>query len=92
MGKPRKPLTAYLMFVTNEIKNHGNVPVKEYMVTIANKWREMDINDKEKYIKAAAIENEKYNTEILNWENNMIKAGRFELIRPRPIPDNNTNN
>lgn len=91
MGKPRKPLTGYLMFVSDEIKNHGDVPVHKYMITIANKWKEMDVSNKEKYIKAAAVAYDKYNTEILKWENDMIKAGRYDLIRPRPISDNITN-
>jgi len=92
LGKPRRPLTGYLMFVSDEIKNHGDVPVHKYMMTIANKWKEMDVRDKEKYIKAAAEEYDKYNTEILKWENDMIKAGRYDLVRSRPISNNITDN
>ncbi|XP_025410455.1 transcription factor A, mitochondrial [Sipha flava] len=89
LGKPRKPLTAYLMFVSEEIKNHGNVPVQIYMTTIANKWKEMDENTKSKFIKAALQENDKYNNALLDWENKMIKAGRLDLVRPRALSNDN---
>jgi len=62
------------------------------MITIAKKWHAMDINDKTKYIEAASAENDKYNTDILKWEDNMIKAGRFDIIRSRPVPNNDIDN
>lgn len=77
------------MFVSEEIKNHGKVPVQTYMSTVANKWKEMDENTKSKFIKAALQENDKYNNALLNWENNMIKAGRLDLVRPRTPSNNN---
>jgi len=77
------------MFVSEEIKNRGNVPVQTYMVTVANKWKEMDLSSKTQYIEAASIENEKYNNKLVKWESDMIKAGRFDLVRARAIPDNN---
>jgi hypothetical protein len=77
------------MFVSEEIKNHGNVPVQIYMTTIANKWKEMDENTKSKFIKAALQENDKYNNALLDWENKMIKAGRLDLVRPRALSNDN---
>lgn len=91
MGKPRKPLSGYIIFVSQEIKNRGNQPVHEYMKTIGIKWNEMDKNNKAKYFEMAAAENDKYNDALLNWENEMIKAGRFDLVRTRPISDNTDN-
>lgn len=81
MGKPRRPPTAYILFATEEIKNHGNVPVQKYMSIVASKWNEMDDNTKSNYIKAALKENDKYNDALLKWENDMIKAGRLDLVR-----------
>lgn len=92
LGKPRKPLTAYLMFVTEEIKNRGDAPVKIYMAVVANKWKEIDENTKSKYIEAASIENDKYNNALLKWENEMIKAGRLDLVRARAISDDQNDN
>lgn len=89
LGKPRKSLTAYLTFVTEEIQNRGNVPVQAYMVTVAKKWQEMDINSKKKYIEAASIENDKYKELLLKWEDNMIKAGRFDLVKARSLSTEN---
>jgi len=91
LGKPRKPPTAYLMFVSEEIKNHGNVPVKNYMTIVANKWKELDSSIKTKYIEAASIENDKYNVLLLNWENDMMKVGRLDLVRARAISNHNSN-
>lgn len=92
LGKPRKPLTAYLKYVTEEIKNHGNEPVQTYMVTVANKWKEMDENQKSKYIESAAIDNENYKNALLKWENDMIKAGRLDLVRARALSKDDTDN
>lgn len=76
-----------MLFVTEEIKKRGDVPVQMYMGTIANKWKELDLDIKTKYIEAASKENDNYNTEILKWENDMIKAGRLDLVRSYAIPN-----
>lgn len=91
LGKPRKPLNGYLIFVSEEIQNRGNQPVHAYMKTIGTKWTEMDKNMKTKYFEMATAENERYNDALLNWENEMIKAGRFDLVRARAISDNTDN-
>lgn len=87
LGRPRKPPTAYLIFVTEEMKKRGNVPVKTYMAMVGNKWKELDTESKTKYIKAASVENDNYNTELLKWESDMIKAGRIDLVRSYAISD-----
>lgn len=91
LGKPRKPLTAYLMFVSEEIKNHGNEPVQSYMSKVAIKWKELDDNSKAKYIESAAIETNEYQNALLKWENDMIKAGRLDLVRARVFSNDDTN-
>lgn len=70
-----------MLFVTDEIKKRGDVPVQKYMATIGTKWKELDLENKTKYIKAASTENDIYNTELLKWESDMIKAGRLDLVR-----------
>jgi len=92
LGKPRKPLTAYLKFVTEEIKNHGNEPVQTYMVTVASKWKDLDETIKTKYVEAAAVENDNYKNALLKWENNMIKAGRLDLVRARALSNDDIDN
>lgn len=57
------------------------------MATVANKWKELDLDIKTKYIEAASKENDIYNTELLKWENDMIKAGRLELVRSYTVPN-----
>lgn len=89
LGKPRKPLTAYLMFITEEMQNRGNMAVQEYMVMAANKWNEMDINSKKKYIDAATVDNDKYKELLFKWEDDMIKAGRFDLVRAHSLSNEN---
>lgn len=75
------------MFVTEEIKYHGNVPVQTYMATIASKWKSLDADSKAKYFDAASLEYDNYNTILLKWENDMMKAGRFDLVRARAMID-----
>lgn len=91
MGKPSKPLTAYLMFVIEQLKNRGDISVISYMKIIGKKWKELDINTKTIYIEASLKENKKYYNDLIKWENDMAKAGRLDLIRPCAvsITDNN---
>lgn len=62
------------------------------MVTVANKWKEMDENQKSKYIESAAIDNENYKNALLKWENDMIKVGRLDLVRARALSKDDTDN
>lgn len=80
------------MFVIDEIKNRGDMSVVSYMKIIANKWNEIDSNTKTKYVDAAFEANKKYYNELLQWENDMVKAGRFDLIRPCAISNENSSN
>lgn len=79
-----------MKFVTEEIKNHGNEPVQTYMVTVASKWKELDENRKTKYIESAAVDNDNYKNALLKWENDMIKAGRLDLVRAHALPNDDT--
>jgi len=81
-----------LKFVTEEIKNHGNESVQTYMVTVANKWKELDENRKSKYIESAAVDNENYKNALLKWESDMIKAGRLDLVRARALSNDDADN
>lgn len=80
------------MFVIEEIKNRGDMSVVSYMKIIANKWKEIDLSTKTKYADAALKANKKYYNELLQWENDMMKAGRFDLIRPCAISNENSDN
>lgn len=90
LGKPRKPPTPYILFVTEEIKKRGEEPVQKYMSTIANKWKAMDAENKNKYIDAASVEHDKYNSALQKWESDMLKAGRGDLVRLQAIIEQNT--
>lgn len=90
LGKPRKPPTSYIMFVTEEIKKRGDVPVQKYMTTIAMKWKAMDAESKKKYIDAASVEYDKYISTLQKWESDMLKAGRVDLVRIQAIVKNNS--
>lgn len=92
LGKPRKPPTAYTLFVTENFKHNRDVPVQQYMATIANKWKELDSEQKNKYIDEAYVKSEKYNDALLKWENDMLQAGRLDLVRHSSINNNSTDN
>lgn len=91
LGKPRKPPTPYIIFVTEEIKKRGDESVQKYMTTVANKWKAMDAESKKIYIEAASVEHDKYTSALQKWENDMLKAGRVDLVRIQAISENNTN-
>lgn len=62
------------------------------MVTVANKWKELDENRKSKYIESAAVDNENYKNALLKWESDMIKAGRLDLVRARALSNDDADN
>nr|BAH71254.1 ACYPI008934 [Acyrthosiphon pisum] len=92
LGKPRKPLTAYLKFVTEEIKNHGNGPVQTYMVTVVYKWKELDENRKTKFFELGVLDNDNFKNALFKWENDMIKARRLDLVRGCAFFNDGTDN
>ncbi|XP_050434679.1 transcription factor A, mitochondrial [Adelges cooleyi] len=81
LGKPHKPRSAYLIFVTERMKDRGNTPVQIFMKTVAKDWQELDTSSKEKYNAIALEENNNYVSALKEWENSMLKIGRFDLVR-----------
>lgn len=60
------------------------------MATIANKWKELGSDKKNKYIEEASMINEKYNDALIKWENAMLQAGRLDLVRNSSINNSNS--
>lgn len=81
------------MFVTEQMKNRGNLSVQAHMKIIANKWNEMDVNSKTKYFDKSSQENDKYVNDLKEWEHSMAKLGRFDLVRANiNLDDKSTEN
>ncbi|XP_050546342.1 transcription factor A, mitochondrial [Daktulosphaira vitifoliae] len=81
LGKPRKPLTAYLLYLVERNEERGNLSIQDFMKKVGKEWREMNNDSKQKYVTAASVENEKYLTAINQWEKSMINIGRSDLVR-----------
>lgn len=81
MGKPRKPPTAYLLYLIERYEQRENLPVQDFMKKVGEEWRKMNEESKQKYVRAASIAHEKYLTALNQWEKSMINIGRSDLVR-----------
>ncbi|XP_025157047.1 transcription factor A, mitochondrial isoform X2 [Harpegnathos saltator] len=82
LGKPKRPLSAYLIFLRNKKDSKDpKIPQKEWIKNLSNEWNKMTTEDKDKYYTEAKELQEKYNTDLKKWEQNMIQMGHFDLLR-----------
>lgn len=51
------------------------------MRNISKDWKNLSIEDKNKYTAKAARLSEKYKIELKNWEENMIREGHQDLLK-----------
>lgn len=51
------------------------------MRNMSNEWKNLTIEDKNKYIAKAERLSEKYKIELKHWEENMIREGHQDLLK-----------
>ncbi|XP_011258733.1 transcription factor A, mitochondrial isoform X1 [Camponotus floridanus] len=82
LGKPKRPLTAFVLFMQdNKMVKDPQISQQDWMKNMSNEWKNLIIEDKNKYIAKAARLSEKYKIELKNWEENMIREGHQDLLK-----------
>jgi hypothetical protein len=79
MGKPKKPVTAFLLFLQSKVPAGSSIAdhqkaAKELAVT----WKAMGPNDKAPYMQTYQEEYAKYEKDLNKWEAKMIKQVRIQ--------------
>ncbi|XP_014476630.1 PREDICTED: transcription factor A, mitochondrial [Dinoponera quadriceps] len=81
LGKPKRPLSAYFIFMMNKkADKDSTISQKEWVKNISNEWNNMTTKDKDKYYTEAKQLQEKYNSELKKWVEDMIKSGHSDLL------------
>ncbi|XP_013140953.1 PREDICTED: transcription factor A, mitochondrial [Papilio polytes] len=85
MGKPKKPMSSYFLFIqTKKDLLQGN-SMKEYQEQIKKDWLKLPESERVKYEKQAQLLMDKYKKDLEAWEMKMIAIGRTDLVRQKPI-------
>ncbi|XP_029164384.1 transcription factor A, mitochondrial isoform X2 [Nylanderia fulva] len=80
LGKPKRPLSAFLLFMQNNRKD-SQVSQQDWMKILSTEWKNLTMEAKNKYIVEAAQLTEKYKTEVKKWEENMIRTGHQDMLK-----------
>ncbi|KAG5684219.1 hypothetical protein PVAND_013457 [Polypedilum vanderplanki] len=84
-GKPKKPASAYLRFLNDTSAHHRepNQSYRDYIISVAEKWKNLPEDKKQVYIKASLKDHDAYKQEISKWELKMIRLGNTDLVREK---------
>jgi len=93
LGRPKRPPTGFLQFVTENkyIRREGQRPT-EMIRTLADKWKVMSEEEKEKYKLESQKLMEQYKQDMKEWEENMVRKGHIDVVRNRGLIDLKVNN
>lgn len=81
LGKPKRPRTAYNIYVADRFQESRNSSVQAHLVFVNQCWKNLTSSEKQVYIQRAEDDKVRYNNEMKVWEEQMIEAGRDDLLR-----------
>ncbi|XP_053442311.1 transcription factor A, mitochondrial [Nycticebus coucang] len=83
LGKPKRPRTAYNIFVSECFQDARDDSSQAKLKTINEAWKNMSSSQKQVYFQFAKDDKIRYENEMKSWEEQMIEVGRNDLIRRR---------
>jgi hypothetical protein len=81
LGKPQRPVSGFNFFIAARKDERKDMSVKEYLKYLAQTWNNMKDADKMPYQQISARDKERYDKEMVVWENKMIEMGHTDLVR-----------
>ncbi|XP_060045715.1 transcription factor A, mitochondrial [Erinaceus europaeus] len=84
LGKPKRPRTAHNIFVSERFQEAKDLSVQEKLRSLNESWKNLTNSEKQAYIQLAEDDKVRYYNEMKVWEDQMIEAGRNDLLRRRP--------
>ncbi|XP_055454962.1 transcription factor A, mitochondrial [Psammomys obesus] len=81
LGKPKRPRSAYNIYVAESFSEAKDDSVQEKMKSINQTWKNMSSEEKQAYFQLAKDDKIRYNNEMKSWEDQMAEVGRSDLIR-----------
>ncbi|XP_021920824.1 transcription factor A, mitochondrial isoform X1 [Zootermopsis nevadensis] len=81
LGKPKKPLSAFLLFMNERKDRRGTQPFRDWQVAMGNEWENLPEEEKSQYLTQYKKASEGYKHEIQIWEEKMIRLGHIDVVR-----------
>ncbi|XP_030029345.1 transcription factor A, mitochondrial [Manduca sexta] len=90
LGKPKKPMSSYLLYIKSRKDSIQGKTLKEYQEQVKADWFRLSESDKVKFEKEAQALMMKYKKDMEAWELKMISQGRVDLVRSKPVREKKT--
>lgn len=81
LGKPKRPLSAFLLFMNGKKDERGTRPFKDWQLFLRNEWEKLHEEQKSAYETQSRKSFEEYKREIQIWEEKMIRLGHIDVVR-----------
>ncbi|XP_054726637.1 transcription factor A, mitochondrial isoform X1 [Anastrepha obliqua] len=84
LGRPKRPASAFLRFLTQERTNSPQTPkqtYREWHQWCTEKWSRLSDKEKEVFLAESRKDMELYKTEIAQWEEKMVRLGNIDVVR-----------
>ncbi|XP_039756622.1 transcription factor A, mitochondrial [Pararge aegeria] len=85
LGRPKKPMSSYLLFTQSRKDTFKGKQLKEYQETVKTEWLKLTETERVKYEKQAQELMNKYKKELEVWEMKMISIGRSDLVQQKTL-------
>ncbi|XP_023245141.1 transcription factor A, mitochondrial isoform X2 [Copidosoma floridanum] len=86
LGKPKRPSSAFIKYMMEQkAKRDPSMKYTEWLSDVSKKWDLMPEQDKKKYKEESESELQQYRSEMLAWEENMLRQGHFDVIRNKDL-------
>ncbi|KAJ8943535.1 hypothetical protein NQ318_023046 [Aromia moschata] len=83
-NKPKRPMGPFMHYLVEQGKVR-NKPIKDLMSELSETWSKMPEGEKQKYRNLFLKEKEKYEQALVEWESQMLKEGRDDLVRAKTL-------
>nr|CAD7570606.1 unnamed protein product [Timema californicum] len=91
LGKPKKPITAFLMFFQEKAKLRGDIPFKIWQQKMSQEWESLPDEIKVQYLDKASQYWQSYLQELQLWEEKMIRLGHIDVVRNEALIEPRSN-
>jgi len=88
-NKPKRPATSFGMFLKDQIESRGlmiasgkTASITETTSTLANEWKNLNIDAKERYGEMFRKSMEDYRRKLVCWEDEMVRQAKEWLLKP----------
>lgn len=90
LERPKKPASAFLLFVSKERQatpQRANQTYREWHAEMTKRWSNLSDAEKEPFLQMFRDKLVKYKEDIAVWEEKMVRLGNMDVVRPEVLVD-----